>query len=280
MREVAIIGAGELGGALAHALARKNVVPSIRLIDEKGRIAEGKALDIAEAAPIESFAVQVSGSTDMFTAGGASVLVIADRAGGVEWQGDDGVALLRRLGGMAAASIVVCAGAAQRDLVERGVRELRLPRARILGSAPQAIVSGAKALVALELDASPDDVGLSIVGVPPAQLVVTWEAATLAGFTLTRMLTEPSRRRLSARIAALWPPGPYALAAAAARIIETISGRSRRLASCFVGPDDSSGIRVRAAALPVRLGTEGIAEVVLPVLSVAERVALDNAMIL
>ena len=280
MREVAIIGAGELGGALAHALARGHAALSIRLIDEKGRIAEGKALDIAQAAPIDGFAARVSGSTDIFTAGGASVVVIADRSGGDEWQGDDGLGLLRRLGGIARASIVICAGAAQRELVERGVRELRLPRAKMFGSAPQAIVAGARALVALEFDASPDDVALSIVGVPPGQLVVAWDDATLAGFRLTRMLTEPARGRLSARIAALWPPGRYALAAAAARVIQTIGGRSRRMASCFVGPDDSIGTRVRAAALPVRLGTEGIADVVLPALSVAERVALDNAMML
>jgi hypothetical protein len=49
---------------------------------------------------------------------------------------------------------------------------------------------------------------------------------------------------------------------------------------CFVGPDDSLGRRERAAALPVRLGAEGIREVLRPDLSAAERVALDNAVLL
>ena len=57
-------------------------------------MAEGKALDIMQAAPIEGFATQVSGSTDLTTAGGADVVIIADRAGGGEWQGEDGLRLV------------------------------------------------------------------------------------------------------------------------------------------------------------------------------------------
>ena len=61
MREVAIVGAGELGGLVAHALARRNAADVVRLIDDTGHIAEGKALDISQAAPVEGFATVVSG---------------------------------------------------------------------------------------------------------------------------------------------------------------------------------------------------------------------------
>ena len=50
MREVAIVGAGELGGLSAHALARANAANVVRLIDDNGRIAEGTILD-SETAP-------------------------------------------------------------------------------------------------------------------------------------------------------------------------------------------------------------------------------------
>ena len=106
------------------------------------------------------------------------------------------------------------------------------------------------------------------------------KTATLAGLSLTRLLDEPTRRRLSTRIAALWPPGPYALATAATMVIEAMAGRSRRIASCFVAPDPSEGRKTRAAALPVRLNGGGIAEVVMPALSRIEQVGLDNAMML
>jgi malate dehydrogenase len=278
MQEVAIIGAGELGGAVAHALARTNLVRSIRLIDETRRVAAGKALDIAQAAPVEGFATQVSGSADVSTAAGASIVIVADRINGGEWQGEDGLALLKRLTYTAPDASLVCAGPSQRELVDRGVRELKFARTRLFGSAPEALAGAARALVALAFNGSPRDIALSVLGVPPAQVVIPWADATFAGLALTRLLDEPARRRLEARVNALWPPGPYALAAATAVVVEAMAGRSRRVASCFVAPDLSMGANLRTGALPVRLGAMGIIEVLSPSLSAVERVALDNAM--
>jgi malate dehydrogenase len=278
MQEVAIIGAGELGGALAHVLARRDAARAIRLIDEKGRIAEGKALDIAQAAPVEGFATRLSGSTDWATAAGADVIVIADRAGGGEWSGEDGLQMLRQLAGTTRTAVLLCAGASQRELIDRGVREVRVPRSRLLGSAPEALAGGARAMVALATNASPRDVALSVLGVPPAHTVIPWEDATVAGFALTRLIDDPSRRRIAGRVAALWPPGPYALATAAALVTDAIAGRTRRIASCFIAPDVSAGVRSRTAAMPVRLGPAGIVQVIAPSLSVVEKVALENAM--
>jgi malate dehydrogenase len=283
MQHVAIIGAGELGGAVAHVLARRDLVRSITLIDDSGRVASGKALDIAQAAPVEGFATQLSGSSDVSMAAGAAIVILADRAdrnAGGEWQGEEGVLLLKRLTQTASGAVILCAGAAQRELVDRGVRELHMRRERVFGSAPEALAGGARAMVALALNASPRDVALSILGVPPAQTVIPWEDATIAGFALTRLVTEPTRRRLAARVTALWPPGPHALASAATMVVEAMAGRSRRIASCFVAPDTSAGTRTRTAAQPVRLGSAGIVDVVLPSLSVVERIALDNAMML
>ncbi len=88
MREVAIIGAGELGGAVAHALAKSEVARVITLIDESGEpatVAAGKALDIAQAGPVERFATELAGSTDLYRAAGVDLIVVADRFRGGEW---------------------------------------------------------------------------------------------------------------------------------------------------------------------------------------------------
>src|SRR5688500_7146357 len=97
MSDVAIIGAGELGGALAHVLARREVASAIRLIDETGSVAAGKALDIMQAAPIESWTTRLSGSTELTTAAGAALLFVADRVSGGEWRDEDGLLLLKRI---------------------------------------------------------------------------------------------------------------------------------------------------------------------------------------
>ena len=283
MREVAIVGAGELGGLVAHALARRNSAGLVRLIDDSGRVAEGKALDISQAAPVEGFATAVAGSTDLSAAAGADIVVIADRAGSPGsdlWQGEESLTLIRQLNALAPRAFLLCAGVSHRELVERSVRELHIPRARILGSASEAFAAAATAIVALEIDVSPRDVALSVLGVPPDQIVIAWEDAAVAGFSLTGVMTEPIRRQLTRRIGALWPVGPYALASAVCKVVDSVSGHSRRSVTCFVGPDDQAGVRTRAAALPVRLGAGGLVEVVMPKLSGMERVALDNAMVL
>ncbi len=280
MPDVAIIGAGDLGGALAHHLARRDIVRTICLVDDKGQIASGKALDIMQAAPIESFATRVSGAQDIVTAAGSMVFVLADRAGAGEWQGDDGLTMIGRILGLAESPIVLCAGSAQREIVERGVRALGLRRSAIFGSAPEALAGAIRAIVALETNGSPADVALAVMGVPPAHVVVPWEEVTIAGFAAVRVLDASARRRVASRVDHLWPPGPYALAAAATAAIEAMVGPSRRRISAFVAPDDTNGRRYRTAALPVRLGPDGIVAVEEPALSTRDRVALENAMTL
>jgi malate dehydrogenase len=280
MREVAIIGAGDLGGATAHALARQHLARWITLIDDRGSAAAGKALDISQAAPIEGFSTEVCGASDVSAAANADVVILADRFARGEWAGEEALGVVRRVSQLRSGALVVCAGASSAGVVDGGVRELGIPRQQLLGSAPEALACGVRALVALAIDGSARDVDLTLLGLPPVQTVIPWEDAAVAGFTLTRLLDGPARRALESKVPTLWPPGPLTLAAAAAMTVAAIDGRSRRLMSCFVAPDDSAGVRRRTAATTVRLGAAGIVDVVLPSLSVMERVALDNATML
>lgn len=304
MSFVAILGAGELGGALAHTLARRDRLAEVRLIDPAAGVAGGKALDIQQASPIEGFRTRLDSSGEYAAAAGAAVVVLADPVSGpltlalspvpgererVEsGSGPAGdqkrleadLAVLRQVTAinLAGRAIVVCAAAAHRELVERGVRELKIDRRRLIGSAPGALESALRAMVALEAHASPGDVSLSLVGISPAQFVVPWSDASIGGARLTAVLTPGALARLNARLPRLWPPGPYALAAAAARVVEAIAGGSDRRFACFVTLDGELGLRMRAAAAPVTVGPAGVRQVLAPTLSAHERVLLDNAL--
>jgi malate dehydrogenase len=277
MRDVAILGAGELGGTLAHILARADIAATVRLIDDAGQVAAGKALDIMQAAPIEQFSTRVTGHGDIASPMAAHVIVVADRMRGGEWQGNDALLMLKSLRRVAEQSVVMCAGAAQREVVERGVMELGYLRQRLMGTAPEALAAALRALVAIETDGSPRDVALTVLGIPPDQIVIPWEEATVGGFLATSVIDQATRRRLAARVAPLWPPGPIALAAAAAKAIQSVLGRSRQTVSAFIAPDHSSGQRFRTAALPVRLGPDGVVAVETLALSTHDRIALENA---
>ena len=52
MPSVAVLGAGDLGGAIAHALTERARVGSILLVDEQQKVAAGKALDIQQGAAV------------------------------------------------------------------------------------------------------------------------------------------------------------------------------------------------------------------------------------
>jgi malate dehydrogenase len=280
MRDVVILGAGELGGTLAHILARSEIASIVRLVDDAGQVAAGKALDIMQAAPVEGFATRVSGHADVASPPAGHVIVLADRARGGEWQGDEALLTLKGLRRVAERSVVIAAGASQRDVVERGVRELGYARAQLIGTAPEALAGALRAIVAVEIDGSPRDVALTVLGVPPDQIVVPWDAATIGGFAATSVLAEPTRRKIDSRLGPLWPPGPIALATAASKAIQSVLGGSRQSISAFVAPDDSRGRRFKTAALPVRLASVGVTLVENVALSVHDCVALENAMTL
>ncbi len=279
MATVAILGGGELGGALAFALARRSCAREIRLIDPSGGVAAGKALDILQAGPIERFATTLRGSDDLAAAIGASVIAVCDAAQppGTEWQGEVGLALMRQVIPVGVRPAVVFAGSEQRDLMLQAHVELGWPRERLLGSAPEAVAAALRAMVAIEADGSPQDVSIMVTGVPGRRLVVSWTAATIGGEPLTRVLTAVGLARLEARAARLWPPGPYALASAASRAIEALLAGSRHRFCALAVLDGELGVRRRVAAVPVSLRAPGFARVIEPALGPRERVEFETA---
>jgi malate dehydrogenase len=282
MSFIAIIGAGDLGGAVAQALAALECAGEIRLIDPDASVAAGKALDIMQATAVEGRRARLTSSGDTRAAAGAAAIVLADAAGAPpkEWQGEEGLALLRRTWELAAAerSVLVCAGATQPALMTRAIAEAGVARRRLVGSASIAFEAAVRALVAAAADASGAEVQVMVLGLPPGGAVPCWSQATIGGASLTSRLTTAQLARLAERVPRLWPPGPYALGSAAARVAKDILRGSRRELTCLIGLDGEMGARRRVLALPVRLGPMGIERIVEPQLSGIERVKFENSL--
>lgn len=274
MSFIAIIGAGPIGGSLAHKLAQRSRVAEVRLIDAGGNIARGKALDVLQSSPIDSFSTRVTGTEAINAAAGADVIVIADHASGEgEHSGEAALALVRQLAALDVSAPIVCAGALQRDLMIKATGELRLPTLRVIGSAPYALESALRALAGVMIDGTGVEVTLRVVGVPPRSAVVAWEEATAHGQPLSSALAAHQIAALADRIRSIWPPGPYALGSAAARVVEAIVNGSRRRFSCFVAL--RPGV---VAAMPVELGSGGVLRIIEPTLTRQERTMMDNAL--
>jgi len=271
---IAIIGAGSLGGTLAHTLALGDHIGEIRLIDSEDRVAQGKALDIRQSSPIDGFATVVGSTGSIAAVAGAAVIVLADPASGSgEYVGEEGLALLRRINALESRAPIVCAGASQRELMARAIGELHISTARILGSAPLALESALRALVGLSLDSSGVPIALSVFGVPPRNAVVAWEEASVSGQPLAAHVPAHVIAGLNSRIPGLWPPGVYSLASSATRVVEAIVTESRRRHSCFIGVGQG-----RVASMAVELGPDGVRRVIEPVLTRQERTRLENGL--
>ncbi len=280
MSTAVILGAGEIGGALARQLAALDLVGRIVIVDDLANVAAGKALDVAQSAPVDGYHTALVGTADVAAVVGAVAVFVADNAAaqGPEWKDEAGLALVKRIAGLNQRAPIVCAGAAQASLIERGVGELGISRMRLFGSAPEALRSAIAAIVALEANAAPPDISLSVLGRPSQQIIVPWDEASIAGRTATEVLTAAQLARLDARIGRLWPPGPYALASAATRIIRTALTRSPRVHAAFVAVDRDEGTPGRSAMLPVTVRPEGLSGLVAPALSSRDRVRLETAM--
>ena len=279
MSTVAVFGAGDIGAACAQALASRDRVRRILLIDSAASGAAGKALDIQQSGAIAGFHTQLDATADETRAIGCAVLVIADRfaAGSPEWQGEDALALVKRVAGSSDVPIV-CAGAEQVGLMRAASQELQIAARRLIGSASEAFSSAVAAIVAMEARCSPADVSVAVLGAAPDAFVIPWSEASIAGYALERTVAQVQLRRIEARAARLWPPGPYALGAAAAQVVEGMLNAARRSFSVLTILDGEFGVRNRVAAVPALLAPSGVAQIRTPLLNRREQVQLDTAL--
>lgn len=278
VHSIVILGAGELGGALARQLAAADIVLRIVLVDEAGTVAEGKALDIRQAAPVDGYSTFLAGTRDESAVVGADAIVIADRFQSGEWQEDAGVALVRRVAYLNPSAPVLCAGARQLAIVERSVREGGLSPSQVLGTAPEALRAAVIAMTALEARCAPGDISLTVVGRPPSETIVPWEDASIGGRRASEVLSPPAITRLDSRLPRLWPPGPLTLAGAATRFLRAAAQRSAHTLSAFVAAGIENGRPAHVGMLPVTMNDRGVASLIRPNLSARDRVRLDTAL--
>ncbi len=267
-----------MGAAIAHQTAAAGLARRVVLVDTASDVARGLALDIRQAGPIAGASTAVEGTGDLGAVIGAALVVVADRHGGAgDWRGDDGLALVTRVRELNPGALIVCAGAAQAELVETLVRERDMDRRRLAGSAPEALRSAMTALACLETGAAPADVSLIVIGRPPKDMFVPWEGAAVGGSRAADMIAAAVLARLDRQVPYLWPPGPLALAAAATRVTRLVMTRAPGWVNVFLVPPVTDDRRIRGVAMPAVVD-DGALRPVWPVLAPRDRVRLESAL--
>ncbi len=147
---------------------------------------------------------------------------------------------------------------------------------RIVGSAPTALEAAVRALIALDASTSAQRVVVRLAGRPPGGLMVAWDSTTIDGVPAPARLDPQTMTRLNRRLPYLWPPGPIALAEAAAVSAEGLSRGSHVPQHALVAFGLSGQSRRRSVIASVRYTIGRVASATLADLPPSTQVALDN----
>jgi hypothetical protein len=109
-------------------------------------------------------------------------------------------------------------------------------------------------------------------------MTIPWGEASIGGHSIASMLTAAQVHQVERRLRGLWPPGPAALGAAAALLVEAVVTGSRRVFSAFVSLDRDNGTKAPVCAWPVSVGPAGLERVTTPVLTGRDRVVVDEVL--
>ncbi|MBI5599716.1 MAG: malate dehydrogenase [Deltaproteobacteria bacterium] len=293
-KKVSIVGAGHVGSHAALWLALKEI-SDVMLIDIVEGMAEGKALDIMEAAPVEGFDVSVRGSSDYGDLAASDLVIIT--------------AGLPRKPGMTRSDLIGKNAAIVKSVVEQVVMHCPqallmvvtnpldvmvhaawkisgLPPERIVGMAGALDSARLRAFVAMELGVSVEDVQAMVIGGHGDEMVPLRRYTTVSGIPVERLLS-PGKvdavmertKKAGGEIVSLLKTGSafYAPSACVAEMAEAIIRDKKRIIPCAAYCKGRYGLDGVFVGVPVRLGERGVEEIIEIDLDTEERKAFDNS---
>jgi len=289
--KVVVLGAGNIGGSLAQRLAEADLAREVVLVDIVEGLPQGKALDIAQSAPILGFSTHVTGSTSLEAIRGADVVV--ETAGLARKPGMSRSDLLEKNAAIvgahadavhAVAPQAVCLVVTNPvDVMTAYFRERSgLPTGRVFGESGTLDAARFRTFVAEAVGAAPRDVTAFVLGTHGDTMVPILSLSSVNGVPLTRLL-EPNRlqaivertKQGGAEVVNLLKTGSayFAPTASQAELVRAVAIDEHRLLSASAHLDGAFGERGVYIGVPVIVGRAGVERVVEVELSAAEKQA-------
>jgi malate dehydrogenase len=291
--KIALVGAGNIGGTLAHLIALKQL-GDVVLFDVVAGIPQGKALDIAQSAPVEGFDAKLVGANSYGAIRGADVVIVT--AGVPRRPGmsrDDLIGINTKVMDAVGAGIRKnCPGAFvicitnPLDAMVWALREASgLPHNRVVGMAGVLDSARFRAFLADEMNVSVEDVSAFVLGGHGDTMVPSVRYSTVAGIPLPDLVKMKwiTQARLDeivqrtrdggAEIVGLLKTGSafYAPASAAVEMTESYLKDKRRVLPCAAYLRGEYGVKGLYVGVPCIIGAKGVERVVEVKLDASER---------
>jgi malate dehydrogenase len=276
--KITIVGAGYVGSTCAHWAAAKEL-GDIVLMDIVEGMPQGKALDLAESAPVEGFDVRLTGANGYEeTANSDIVIITSGMARKPGMSRDDllakNVGIVAEVASKAAAAspnaIFIVVSNPLDAMVYTAWKVSRFPTQRVVGQAGVLDVARFRTFIAMELGVSVEDVSALLLGGHGDDMVPLTRYTAVGGIPVTQLIPAgrleeivTRARNGGAEIVGLLKTGSayYAPAAATIAMAESIIRDKRRVLPCAAYCDKEYGIGGYFVGVPAVLGRGGVERV-------------------
>ena len=295
MSKVTVVGAGNVGSTVANVLAHKDFLNEIILLDIKEGTAEGKSLDTWQQAPIDYYSTKVVGVTNDYTrTAGSDVVVITSG--------------LPRKPGMSRDDLISVNAGIVKSVTEQVIKyspqaiiivvsnpldvmtycaflTAKIDSKRVFGMAGILDTARYRAFLAEALNCSPKDIQAVLMGGHGDTMVPLPRYTTVAGIPVTEMIDEEKLNAIVQRtksgggeiVNLLGTSAWYAPGAAAAQMVEAIVKNEQRIFPCCVMLNGEYGLKDIYLGVPVKLGKNGIEQIIELKLNSEEMTLLQNS---
>ena len=295
VNKITVVGAGNVGATAAQRIAEKELARTVVMVDVAEGVPQGKGLDQWESAPIEGFDSRVIGTNGYDETVDSDIVVIT--AGIARKPGMSRDDLLNTNAGIVksvseqiakssphAIIIVVSNPLDVMCYVAKHVSGFK--RERVIGMAGVLDTARYRSFIALELDVSVHDIQAMVLGGHGDTMVPLISYTTVSGIPVTQLMKKDKldaivdrARNGGAEIVKLLKTGSayYAPSSGAVQMVEAIVKDQKRILPCSAWLEGEYGMKDLFLGVPVKLGRNGIEQILEIELTADEKAALAKS---
>jgi malate dehydrogenase len=293
-KKVSVIGAGNVGGAIAQRLAEKELCDVV-LIDIVNGLAQGKALDLNEAAPIEKHDAHLLGSNYFEPSKNSDIVIITAGLPRKPGMSRDDLLLSNaaivketttQVAKFSPKAILIIVSNPMDAMCHVALETSGFSKTRVVGMAGILDSARLKAFIADELKVSVESIHALVLGAHGDAMVPLPRYSTVCGVPLTELLSHEKidalverTRKGGTEVVSLLKSGGayYAPASAVVEMAESILKDKKKILPCAAYLEGEYGIDSLFVGVPIKLGAKGIEGIIQISLTDEETAALNES---
>ncbi len=280
MNKVTVIGAGNVGATVANVLAHKDFLKEVVVLDIKDGVAEGKSLDSWQQAPIDYYSTYLHGVTNKYeeTAGSDVVVITSGLPRKPGMSRDDLIntnanivkSVTENVMKYSPDAVIIVVSNPLDVMTYCAYLTAKVDSRRVFGMAGILDTARYRAFLATELNVSPKDIQAILMGGHGDTMVPLPRFTTVSGIPVTDLIDEGKLNDIVERtkkgggeiVNLLGTSSWYAPGAAAAQMVEAIIKDEKRIFPCCAMLNGEYGMDNIYLGVPVKLGKNGIEEII------------------